>query len=213
MRRENGIQTAVRSFHTNLPVEALRCDVLPDQVAVWRYSIKSKKQPKKLIKLSDEAAFQLVERKKIDPKRLKLEIFTGPAKAFQSKENGGGGKQAAKTFGMGFGKMVGVLPKATLVDFPLALTEGLHQMPRLYGDTVRNHGKVRDWKSGGVVAGKNFGYGFMDGLSGTIIKPYKGAKENGWAGFGTGLAKGLGGLVAGPGSGMILGGGKRGLGE
>jgi sterol 3beta-glucosyltransferase len=72
MRRENGIQTAVRSFHTNLPVEALRCGILPDQVAVWRYSIKNKKQPKKYIKLSDEAAFELVERKKIDPKRLKL---------------------------------------------------------------------------------------------------------------------------------------------
>jgi sterol 3beta-glucosyltransferase len=43
----------------------------------------------------------------------------------------------------------------------------------------------------------------MDGLSGTIAKPYKGAKENGWAGFGTGLAKGVAGLVAGPGSGMF----------
>ncbi|KAH8752807.1 glycosyltransferase family 1 protein [Diaporthe sp. PMI_573] len=238
MRRENGVQTAVQSFHTNLPVEALRCDILPDQAAVWHYRIKNKKGPKKYIKLSDEAAFELVERKKIDPKRLKLyrskplllenlrwepisagtnvlldtmtnfiigfsEIFTGPAKAFQSKENGGGGKEAAKTFGMGFGKMVGVLPKATLVDFPLAVTEGLHQMPRLYGDSVRNHGKVKDWKSGGVVAGKNFGYGFMDGISGTVTKPYKGAKENGWAGFGTGLAKGVAGLVAGPGSGMF----------
>ena len=82
------------------------------------------------------------------------EVFTGPAKAFQSKERGGGGKEAAITFGKGFAKMVGVLPKATLVDFPLALTEGLHHMPRLYGEEVRNHGQVKDWKSGGVVAGK-----------------------------------------------------------
>ena len=82
------------------------------------------------------------------------EVFTGPAKAFQSRERGGGGKEAAITFGKGFGKMVGVVPKATLVDFPLALTEGLHHIPRLYGEEVRNHGQVKDWKSGGVVAGK-----------------------------------------------------------
>lgn len=82
------------------------------------------------------------------------EVFTGPAKAFKSKDEGGGSKEAAITFGKGFGKMVGVLPKATLVDFPLAITEGLHHMPRLYGEEVRNHGQVKDWKSGGVVAGK-----------------------------------------------------------
>ncbi|PVH76638.1 glycosyltransferase family 1 protein [Cadophora sp. DSE1049] len=238
MKRESGVQTAVQSFHRNLPVDALCCDILPDQAAVWQYTSKSKKSPQKSIKLSDEAAFILVEQKKLDPKLLKLyqpkpisienirwdpvsagthvllgvmtdftfgftEIFTGPAKAFRSKEHGGGGDEAVKTFGKGLGKMVGALPKATLVDFPLALTEGLHHMPRLYGDEVRNHGKVRDWKSGGVVAGKNFGYGFMDGLSGTITKPYKGAKESGWAGFGKGVAKGAVGLVAGPGSAMF----------
>lgn len=82
------------------------------------------------------------------------QVFAGPAKAFQGKEEGGGKKEAAVTFGKGFGKMVGVLPKATLVDFPLAITEGLHHLPRLYGDRVRNHGQVKDWKSGGVVAGK-----------------------------------------------------------
>lgn len=42
----------------------------------------------------------------------------------------------------------------------------------------------------------------MDGLSGTVIKPYKGAKEGGWAGFGKGLGKGVMGLVTGPGAGM-----------
>lgn len=82
------------------------------------------------------------------------QVFTGPAKSFQSKEEGGGKKEAAVTFGKGFGKMAGVLPKAALVDFPLAITEGLHHLPRLYGDEVRNHGQVKDWKSGGVVAGK-----------------------------------------------------------
>ncbi|KAH7416725.1 glycosyltransferase family 1 protein [Cadophora sp. MPI-SDFR-AT-0126] len=235
MKAEFGVQTAAESFYKNLPVDAMRCDLLPEEPAVWAYTRLKSKKP---IKLSDKAAFILTEHKKIDPKHLKLyqpkpitienlrwdpvtagssvllgvmfnftagfsQVFTGPAKAFQKKENGGGGKEAALTFGKGFGKMIGVLPKATLVDFPLAITEGLHHMPRLYGDEVRNHGQVKDWKSGGVVAGKTFGYGFMDGLSGTIVKPYKGAKEGGWAGFGKGLGKGAMGLVTGPGAGMF----------
>jgi len=82
------------------------------------------------------------------------EVFTGPAKAFRGKFEAGSSKTAAVSVGKGFGKMAGVLPKATLVDFPLAMAEGLHQMPRLYGDKVRDNGRVEDWRSGGVVAGK-----------------------------------------------------------
>ncbi|TEY66031.1 hypothetical protein BOTCAL_0134g00020 [Botryotinia calthae] len=238
MRQESGVQRAVQSFHTNLPVDALRCDILPNQAA------QEQEGSKKATKLSDQAAFILVEHKKIDPKLLKLyqpkpvsienvrwgpvsagthvllstmtnftlgfsEVFTGPAKAIQSKENGGGGKEAAKTFGNGFVKIVGVLPKAILVDFPLALTEGLHHMPGLYGEELRDHGKVKDWKSGVLdsweltTSSQKFGYGFMDGLSGTITKPYKGAKEGGWAGLGKGVAKTAMGLVAESGSGMF----------
>lgn len=43
----------------------------------------------------------------------------------------------------------------------------------------------------------------MDGLSGAITKPYKGAKENGWGGFGKGVATGAMGLVTNTGSGMF----------
>jgi sterol 3beta-glucosyltransferase len=51
---------------------------------------------------------------------------------------------------------------------------------------------------------QTFGYGFADGLSGAVIKPYEGAKEGGWAGFGKGLGKGVMGLVTGPGAGTSL---------
>jgi sterol 3beta-glucosyltransferase len=44
----------------------------------------------------------------------------------------------------------------------------------------------------------------VDGLSGIVTKPYKGAKEGGWAGFSKGVAKGTMGLVTGPGAGMSL---------
>ncbi|PQE27773.1 sterol glucosyltransferase protein [Rutstroemia sp. NJR-2017a BVV2] len=232
MRAENGVASAVTSFRQNLPIEAMSCDLIPEEPAVWLYS-----RSKMNLKLSDKAAVILSEQKKIDAKHLKLyqskpthienqrwdpvtagssvllgtlvtftsgfgEVFAGPAKAYGDKSEENSSKRAAVSVGKGFGKMAGALPKATLVDFPLAITEGLHQMPRLYGEEVRDHGRVKDWKSGGVVAGKTFGYGFMDGLSGVVTKPYKGAKEGGWAGFSKGVAKGTMGLVTGPGAGM-----------
>lgn len=50
--------------------------------------------------------------------------------------------------------MVTSLVKGTLVDVPLALTEGLHNLPELYGEQVRKHDKITDWKSGTAEAGK-----------------------------------------------------------
>lgn len=97
----------------------------------------------------------------------------------------------------------GSLTKATLVDVPLALADGLHAVPRLYGEKVREHGAVTDWKSGGVVAGKSFGYGFYDGLTGIVTQPMNGAKQDGALGFAKGLAKGTVGLVTKPGAAMF----------
>jgi sterol 3beta-glucosyltransferase len=90
------------------------------------------------------------------------EIFTGPVNAFAGKgdETHSKGTNAAISVGRGFGKMALALPKATLVDMPLAFTEGFRQMPRLYGDSVRDNGRVTDWISGGAVAGKVFGSTF-----------------------------------------------------
>ena len=69
MKAENGVRAAAHSFHSNLPVGALRCDLLPDEPAVWLYA---KSKSKKPLKLSDKAAFILAEHKKIDPKHFKL---------------------------------------------------------------------------------------------------------------------------------------------
>lgn len=61
---------------------------------------------------------------------------------------------AGLAVGHGMGQMAGSLTKGTLVDFPLALADGLYAVPSLYGEKVRDHGPVTDWKSGGAVAGK-----------------------------------------------------------
>lgn len=61
---------------------------------------------------------------------------------------------AAMSVGKGMGGMTAAATKGALVDFPLAMAEGLRQAPALLGDEVRDHGPVKDWKSGGVVAAK-----------------------------------------------------------
>ncbi len=42
MQSELGVRTAVNSFHTNLPIEKLSCDILSDQPAPWTYKHKGK---------------------------------------------------------------------------------------------------------------------------------------------------------------------------
>ncbi|RDW85836.1 hypothetical protein BP5796_04161 [Coleophoma crateriformis] len=66
MSREDGVKQAVKSFHQNLPINAMTCDILPRHSAVWRY-----KTDKTFLKLSDKAAFILMEQRRIDIKNMK----------------------------------------------------------------------------------------------------------------------------------------------
>ncbi|KAJ0286971.1 hypothetical protein CBS470a_005662 [Colletotrichum nupharicola] len=116
-------------------------------------------------------------------------------------EAGRASGSAALAVGKGFASMTGAVAKGGLVDMPLALTEGLHNVPRLLGDKPRDNGKVEDWKSGGVVAAKTFGTGFYDGITGVFTDPYKGAKEGGALGLMKGVAAGSLGLFTKPGAG------------
>ncbi|KAF7715323.1 Sterol 3-beta-glucosyltransferase [Penicillium ucsense] len=93
------------------------------------------------------------------------------------------------------GKVVGYWYKGMLVDMPLAVSEGLRAVPRLYGDQVKDHGPIHDWKSGASFAGKNFVHGMVDGLSGIFVQPYKGGQEEGAKGVIKGLAKGTVGVT------------------
>ena len=40
-----------------------------------------------------------------------------------------------------------------MVDMPLAVTEGIRAIPKLYGDEVGGHEDIVDWKSGLRFAG------------------------------------------------------------
>ena len=85
------------------------------------------------------------------------------------------------------------------MEISVGLTKGFHNFPRLWGDdTVRPQEKVSDFKSGAVAAGKEFGYGWYDGVTGLVTQPWKGAQKEGVSGFAKGVGKGLGGFVTKP---------------
>ncbi|KAF4548462.1 Sterol 3-beta-glucosyltransferase-like protein 4 [Elsinoe fawcettii] len=85
------------------------------------------------------------------------------------------------------------------MDFSHALARGFHNAPRLYGDdTVRKQDKITDFKSGVRAAGKEFGFGMYDGITGIFTQPLQGAKKEGAAGFIKGIGKGIGGIILKP---------------
>jgi sterol 3beta-glucosyltransferase len=101
----------------------------------------------------------------------------------------------------GVNKMMTSLIKGSLVDFPVALTEGLKNVPLMYGETVRKRKPITDWKSGSKEAGKNFVDGFADPIWCLFKQPAVGLTKHGGLGLFTGLGKAGMGLVVKPGSG------------
>ncbi|KAF7514854.1 hypothetical protein G7054_g14948 [Neopestalotiopsis clavispora] len=247
MNQENGVHTAVSSFHRALPLADMRCGILLGHVARWTFANREKS-----IRISDTAAAVLIAQKKINIDELKPflgrtniaaslrskeydtdvrrwdplsggaastlgtmtdfttalgGVFIDPFKAYKRVKREGSvvsaGGAALKEVGLGFGSMAGTFTKGTLVSTPLALAEGLRNMPRLYGEEVKDYEKVKDWQSGGKVAAKNFGSGFSHGITGFFTQPYKGTKEEGTLGFLKGAGKGTIGLVTKPGAAMF----------
>lgn len=87
------------------------------------------------------------------------------------------------------------------MDFTHSLAKGFHNAPKLYGDeTVRKSEPITDLKSGLLAAGKEFGFGFYDGITGLVTQPVHGAKKDGALGFLKGIGKGFGGIVLKPGA-------------
>jgi hypothetical protein len=111
--------------------------------------------------------------------------------------------QLAGASGMSIAMFAPKALKGMTVDIPLALTEGLKNVPRHYGDTPRDHGPVTDFKSGATVAGKTFAWGFLDGISDIVVKPYQGAQKDGMKGAAKGLGKGMVSMATKSGAGMF----------
>ncbi|KAH8423773.1 putative sterol glucosyltransferase [Aspergillus melleus] len=258
MQAESGVKRAVESFHRNLPVDVMRCQILPDQPAVWAY----KRSSMKPIRLSKLATQLLMDHLKIEQKNLQLfearpifiqnrrldplssttsaAIGTGtnmlkattdmllkpyqevtrpsssrstsahhvPTRSRSMQDLNGSqpmsaapapdtneertnwhrGGAAVTAGAKGFGKLLSSYSKGIIVDIPLAATEGLRAVPRLYGEEVEDY-QVRDWKSGALAGGKNFAHNMREGFTGIWNQPRKGADE-GALGVAKGIMKG-----------------------
>ncbi|KAH6707834.1 hypothetical protein BKA61DRAFT_135073 [Leptodontidium sp. MPI-SDFR-AT-0119] len=104
--------------------------------------------------------------------------------------------------GKGISRIVGTGLKAPM-DMTLNISRGFANVPRLYGDNVRDEEKVTGIVSGLGAAGKGFGLGLYDGITGLVTQPMNGAKTGGVGGFFAGLGKGLGGVVCKPAAGAV----------
>ena len=102
----------------------------------------------------------------------------------------------------GVRRIVGAGLKSPM-DFSLALSKGFHNVPKLYGEEVRQVDRVTGIKSGLTTAGKEFGYGLYDGVTGLFTQPYLGAKKEGAAGFVKGIGKGIVGIQVKPAAGAL----------
>ncbi|KAF2746609.1 glycosyltransferase family 1 protein [Sporormia fimetaria CBS 119925] len=82
------------------------------------------------------------------------------------------------------------------LTFTLALAQGFHNAPRLYGDdTVRRPHRITGFHSG-VRAGRDeFVYGIKDGVTGLWRLPARGCEYGGVVGFFRGVGMGIGGFV------------------
>ncbi|KAI2893061.1 CAZyme family GT1 [Aspergillus niger] len=295
MQSEAGVKAAVASFHRNLPLKCLQCDLDPHLPAVWSFS-----QNRRKLKLSKIAAEVLIANGLIDAKHLTMHsirpIFienrrwdpvTGGASAVvgtatdvadsvlgafykpvleyrdyrkeredqsssirstssvenlsdnlsghsistnykeepwdsdvagrsnstvsvdlhaQKRSDTGKRKllgRMAAASGRSLGSIAPTMIKGTTVDFPLALAEGLRNVPRLYGETPRDHGPVTDIKSGFAVAGKGFAWGMAEAVSDIVVKPYQGFQKEGAKGTIKGVGKGVTNMAAKAGSAMF----------
>ncbi|KAI0473713.1 hypothetical protein GGR56DRAFT_546540 [Xylariaceae sp. FL0804] len=103
---------------------------------------------------------------------------------------------------LGAGKSINNIVSTGLkspMNFCLGLARGFRNAPTLYHDeTVRPKEKVTSFSSGLKVAGKEFGYGMYDGISGLVTQPLRGAEKEGGVGLLKGVGKGIGGLILKP---------------
>lgn len=88
------------------------------------------------------------------------------------------------------------------MDVFLALAQGFHNAPRLYGDTVRRPNRITGLHSGLRAAGKEVTLGVYDTITGFVVKPYRGGKANGAIGFISGVGKAVGGVFFAIGAGL-----------
>lgn len=104
-------------------------------------------------------------------------------------------EELAHEAGAGFRKTGAAIARFPM-NFTLALTQGFHNAPRLYGDeTVRRPPRVTGFHSGLRAGRDELVYGVKDGVTGIVTQPIRGAKQRGVIGAARGVGFGIGGFV------------------
>lgn len=67
IRAESGVQSAVKHFHSNLPLASLRCELFPELPARWSY-----KAHHRSVLLSKRAECILARQKALEPRKLDM---------------------------------------------------------------------------------------------------------------------------------------------
>ncbi|KAF8606119.1 UDP-Glycosyltransferase/glycogen phosphorylase [Ceratobasidium sp. AG-I] len=211
IRSEDGTRRGVESFHRHLPLLNMRCELDPKRLATW-YSRSHD------LRLSAFAAQVLAEKGILDVNKLELHRPREYLTRAQATDPITGA--IAPTLGMvgdlgmGVGQLFSAHPEKgmirlvrTVPDAIRGTLDGLHyglrNSPKIYGGSVREHGKITDFRSGMKEGGKGLVYGLYDGLSDIVREPVKGFKQGGVMGAVGGVVTGLMNSVVKPSAGVV----------
>ncbi|CAG8948123.1 unnamed protein product [Penicillium salamii] len=112
-------------------------------------------------------------------------------------------KQVALASAISLAKFLGRTSRGIFMEIPLAATEGMRAIPRLYGDNLHVNAPVQDWRSGMAVGWSGFTHGVYEGFTDIFVHTYRGKKKRGSLGVAEGLSKGLVSLAVKTGSATI----------
>ncbi|KAJ3471895.1 hypothetical protein MRS44_001994 [Fusarium solani] len=131
--------------------------------------------------------------------RAKTSIESGSSQARSQGDSASVSESVARkavgTSTKSLGKLAVTSAKGIFVDIPIAVTDGLRAVPNLYGEDVRPRDHITGFRSGAVVAGKNFYHGIFEALTDIAVYTYHGKREENALGAAKGLGKGALSLV------------------
>ncbi|KAF9026710.1 glycosyltransferase family 1 protein [Hymenopellis radicata] len=210
IRSENGVDRGASSFYRHLPLEDMKCSLVPSRTAAWwseKYSLR----------LSSFAATTLAEAGQINMADLKL-CATRTYDTHTEATNPVSGASGALFWTLthysaavaeilyspmsGLSRTAAIIPDGVVKVFN-GVYEGFHNAPSLYGSEVRKSKKITGTTSGFKEGGKAFYYGLYDGITGLVTEPLRGAKENGAVGALTGSARSMVDLAMKPMAGTV----------
>ncbi|KAF4619053.1 hypothetical protein G7Y89_g14794 [Cudoniella acicularis] len=206
---------AERNQSENVPQDEAMCSLLPSRSAVWLHtSTKTRLSALAAAVLIHDGVFTEkdleVYHGQDDPEdRGPSDPISGIIAATHSTV--GGVVMGVADYPIEITKMVKAekeVAPGLAKEFALDSGKGVSRIVgtglRIYGDdTVRKQEKVTGVASGLGAAGKGFGFGLYDGITGLVTQPVKGAQEGGVGGFFKGFGKGIGGIVCKPAAGAI----------